>query len=434
MSIIAPLTFNYSMLPQGVPARKKVRRYQPENSSVFSPSSTSVIRIPVRDNAFLDGQNSYLKFKLKNTSGTAGAKLKLDYQASAIITRLRILVGGVVAEDIERVNLLNNVLTQVQGSEDYHKALQIISGVGEEDADNTNNISGAVINQNTSREFCIPIFSGLLNCGKYLPLNLFKSNSLTIELYLENAIDIGLWYTVDTANPPVTTYLNGTAPAYEVSSVEYIASLIELTNDSLTKQLEMQMMTSGLEFHGTTYSTHINSQTAGTSASINIPERCKSLKALMTVFRPLSSAGNQCSLQARYPHTTGGSDFNFNYRVGSELLPQTAVSSSAMAFVEFQKAYNHLFDLKQSCYANSQRWNTPWATSMLSGCFNMTISTESYSHTGAMESGIDTASGAVPISLQISNMNINSTAEVVTWAYKDVIWRFDATGQFLVSL
>lgn len=421
MSLIAPLSFNYTQLPQGVPAKKKTRRFQPENSSTFSPSSTSVVRIPVRDNAFLDGANSYLKFVLKNTGLSA---VTLDYNASAIITRIRVLVGGVVAEDIERVNLLTNLLTQTQGSEDYHKALQIVSGVGGADADASDSVVGAQIaNGNAGQTFCIQLFSGLLNCGKYLPLGLFRSNALTLELYLEKAADIGVWTT------PANT-MN-----YEISSVEYIASLIEVNDETINKQLEMQMMSTGLEFHGTTYSTHINSLLAATNASINIPERCKSLKALITVMRRADIAGGSASLQTRYPHTTPGNNFNWNYRIGSELVPQVAVGSSSESFLEFQKAYNQLFDLKQSCFATAARWNRDWDSAITQGgCFNMTVSTESYSHTGAMESGIDTASGAVPISLQINGMNIDSTAEVVTWAYKDIIWRFDGTGQFLVSL
>lgn len=420
MPTVAPLSFKYSQLPTGVASRKRTRRFQPTNGDTFTPNGTSVIRIPIRDEHYLDGSNSYLKFKLTNLNTDA---LALDPNANAVISRVRILVGGVVAEDIERANILTNMLTISQGSEDYNKTLQIVSGQASVDEDATNNLSGTSLAGGSTTTLCIPVFSGLLNCGKFLPLGLFKTNSLTLELYLEQAAHVGV----------VTAVSNG---GYSISSVEYIASLIEIQDDATNKQLEQQMMSSGIEFHGTTYSAHINSLAAtATSGSINIPERCSSLKGLITVVRPSDNTATTKSLQCRYPHTTGGADFSWYYRVGSENLPQVAVGSSAESFLEFQKAYNHLFSLNQSTYANVLRWTSAWDASTDAGCFSMTVSTESFSHTDSMESGLDTASGAVPISLQLNSINLTGHAcEVITYAYKDIIWSFDASGMFQVSL
>jgi len=421
MTLATPLNFDYSQLPQSIPSSKKTRRFQPENSSSFSPNTTSVIRIPIRDMAYLDGSNSYLKFTL--TNGDSVASLALDPNASAVISRVRVLVGGVVAEDIERANVLVNLLTQSQGSEDYHKTLQIVSGQSIVDQDSSNLLGGASISPGGSKTLCIPIFSGLLSCGKYLPLGLFQSNSLTLELYLESTNSVGVWDQAPTSS-------------YTVSNVEYIASLIEIHDDQVNNALKNKLMSEGLEFHGSTYTAHINSMASGSSASINIPERCKSLKGLMTVVRPNSSIGGSAhaSLQTRYPHTTAGENFSWYYRIGAENMPQVAVGSSAESFLEFQKAYNHLFSLSQSTYANFSRWNTGFASNANAGCFNMTISTESFGHTNSMESGLDTATSAMPISLQISQMLTNDVSEVISFAYKDIIWRFDNTGRFEVSL
>ena len=419
-STVAPMSFKYAQLPTSIPARKRTRRFQPTNGDVFSPASTSVIRIPIRDQNYLDGSNSYLKFKLTNNTGF---QLNLDPNANAVITRVRILVGGVVAEDIERANILTNMLTQSQGSEDFLKSLQIVSGGAITDQDASNLLAGEDMANGASETYCIPVFSGLLNCGKFLPLGLFQSNALTLELYLEQTNHIGVISGDPTGD-------------YKLSSVEYIASLIEIQDDATNKQLEMQMNTSGLEFHGTTYSTHINSLSAtATNGSINIPERCKSLKGLITVLRPSDNTRASTSLQTRYPHTTAGTDFNWYYRIGSENLPQVAVGSSAESFLEFQKTYNHLWSLNQSTYANKARWNTAWDVDTNAGCFSMTVSTESFSHTNMMESGLDTASSAIPISLQLNGVSLSGhSAEVITYSYKDIIWRFDSSGMFQVSL
>lgn len=432
MSLVTPINFDYTQLPASIPARKKTRRFSPENSSSFSPSTTSIIRIPIRDSAYLDGKNSYLKFTINNleTATTAtppgsGASLKLDPNANAVIARVRVLVGGVVAEDIQRSNCLVNMLTQAQGSEDYNKALQILAHQAVTDQDHTSELSGKAIPHGGSATVCIPVFSGLLNCDKYLPLNLFQSNALTLELYLETTNSVGVW----SADP---------VEGYSINSVEYIASLIEIQDDRVNDALKNQMFTSGLEFHGQTYTTHINSVgTNTTNATLNIPERCKSLKALITVVRPTAHiTGRQyASLQVRYPHTTAGTNFNWYYRVGSENMPsQGPVESSSMTFIEFQKAYNQLFSLDQSCYANTLRWNTAYAAGTDAGCFSMTVSTEAFAHTNMMESGLDTATAAVPISLIIQNAFMDTSAELITYAYKDIIWKIDSTGLFQVSL
>lgn len=424
MSLVTPLNFNYQQLPQSIAARKYTRTFSPENSSTFSHGSTKIIRIPVRDNNYLDGANSYLKFKLKNLEAAAGPTLKLDPNGSAVIARTRILCGNTVMEDIDYSNVINNLLVQSQGSEDYNKALQILAHQDVADQDDTPNLIGKEIPGDEEVTICIPIFSGLLNCGKFLPLGLFATNSLTIELYLESDASVGVW----SADP-----VNG----YHISSVEYIASLIDVKDPNVNEALKMQMMTTGLEFHGQTYSTHINTITAGTGATLNIPERCKSLKGLITVVRPVDAIrGRQYqSLQVKYPHSTGGADFNWSYRIGSEQFPQKPIGSSAESFCEFQKLYNHLFSLDQSCYANVSRWNAPFATNANAGCFSMSVSTESFSHTNMMESGLDTAKGSVPVSLIISGMNLNGLdPQFLTFAFKDVIWRIDGTGQFQVSL
>lgn len=418
--MITPLNFDYTQLPPSIPARKKTRRFQAENGSTFSNSGTSVIRIPIRDGAYLDGKNSYLKFTLTNNSDQ---KLTLDPNAQAVIQRTRVLVGGVVAEDIQYSNVLVNNLCVSQGSEDYNKALQIIAGQSVDDADQDAVIKATDIASSGESTFCIPVFSGLLNCDKYLPLGLFGSNALTLELYLENDTRVGTYG--DTTNVASTF-------GYTLSNVEYIASLIDIQSDVVNDALRQQMMTSGLEFHGTTYTTHVNNHTSGGTLTVNIPERCQSLKGLISVVQPQASTAVTKNLQSHYPHTTAGKDFNWYYRIGSELLPQQAVSSSAESFIEFQKLYNHLFDLKQSTNANVTRWNHKYGNADTTGCFSMSISTESFSQTNA-ESGLNTASNSTPISL-IANGVACDAALVLTYAYKDIIWSIDSTGVFQVSL
>jgi hypothetical protein len=423
-SIVVSKKFDYSQKKASIPAVRKTRRFQPTNGGTFQGSGgTSVIRIPVRGEMFLDGQKSYLKFTLTNLETTA--KLKLTSSCESVFSRIRVLVGGVIASDVQNLNVLNELLS-THASEGYNKQKQMVSGRSVVDADgDASEIIGEEIGTASSVTYCCPIFSGFLN-SKLLPLELFGTQSITLELYLAEPAQIGIWDAVLAKN------------GYSISDVEYIASMVEIQDDSFLNDLKSKMSSAtGLEFHGTTFTTHVNSLGAtATSASINIPERSKSLKAIMTVFlsTPNLSHYENNSLACRYPHKTPGANFNYNYRVGSELMPAVANGSSSEAYLEYLKIYESPFNTKNSTYCNRFRWNSKIDSTTESGCFTASISLETFNlMSGLAESGLDTASNATNISFQANGIELGAETTVLSYCYKDVIWRL-SNGAFEVSL
>ena len=70
---VPPASVDYSkLLPLGVKAQSKMRKFQPNNGSVFNATS-NIIRIPLNTTGFLDAQHSALSFTCTFTKSSFGA-------------------------------------------------------------------------------------------------------------------------------------------------------------------------------------------------------------------------------------------------------------------------------------------------------------------------------------------------------------------------
>ena len=113
--IAAPKTLRYEPdagLPVAIEAKSNRRYFYPTNGQTFGPDQTSVIRMTLNANSFLDFSHSYLQFTVENTSDN---NLALD-SGVPIINRLQIMSGGQELEDIQEYNRLYSILQGVQGS------------------------------------------------------------------------------------------------------------------------------------------------------------------------------------------------------------------------------------------------------------------------------------------------------------------------------
>ena len=98
-----PHELDYSRtVPPAIPSTSSVRRFVPNNGSVYNPANNNVINIPINTRGYLDTANSYLECILENKST---GDLVLDMGPS-FISRIRLLSAGVVLEDISKYNRL----------------------------------------------------------------------------------------------------------------------------------------------------------------------------------------------------------------------------------------------------------------------------------------------------------------------------------------
>ena len=98
-----PHELDYSRtVPPAIPSTSSVRRFVPNNGSVYNPANNNAINIPINTRGYLDTANSYLECILENKST---GDLVLDMGPS-FISRIRLLSAGVVLEDISKYNRL----------------------------------------------------------------------------------------------------------------------------------------------------------------------------------------------------------------------------------------------------------------------------------------------------------------------------------------
>ena len=266
---------------------------------------------------------------------------------------------------------------------------------------------------------------------------------------------------VPTAGPrmPLDTLLEPTeAPylptQYSIQNVKFVANVISLGQD-FVNQLRQQVSESGsLALHSTAWR-HYGATFQGSelNPTINIPARCKSIKTIVTTMRPQSGDGlggnGDPTLTGDAEHAPGvthpnGRPWNpwpstngtfttgtrmqmgvssWQYRCGAAHLPQTSVKLDPSGYASFQgdpvakrgsgcaasyamlmqgfgklNQIDHQTSLSRVCYSQTGNTGCPVADDYLKN-FIIAFDAESFGGKATIQSGIDTASRGLPLSL-----------------------------------
>jgi len=458
----APKEVNYQdILPLALPSSSNRRKFMPQNGQKFSPNGTNIIRIDVNADSMLDASHSYLQVDLENTCTTDDACVAPD-TACPFIKRLRIESGGITLEDTFEYGRLMALLEYAQFAPDNYtqeysvlmnQSMKIAArpGVNAGAAtnagayhlqpcynDNVTDGAGRIL-ENEKRTYCIPLVSAILNCEKYIPLILMNAG-LTIEITLAPATEIGVW----TATTDVATGL--TTGDYELSNVSYVAHLVDMDR-SFYDALRGEMALSGsVAIHGQTwkhYGATINAN--DTSPVINIPARAKSIKSIFSTFRDATTSTNEAANNLEF--STGvlqrQNISSWQYKVGSVAYPQASVAVSntelAPTLCEVLKAFGKLGDISTNTLFSKLSFsaNVTNAVATLVGSnlqtFCIAYDCEGFQKS-ALESGINTAERALPISLELTRSA--ATAHSVTndnYVCADAFFYVNADGTLTPS-
>jgi len=397
----------------------------------------------------------------------------------SFFTRLRVEQSGTILEDIQQYNrLMGAVVLPCQSSSDseavrsvtegQYTAGQINGGNAASDSNVTKTISatgagagaggvdgiGSMLNATgnvvnsvtqmanaTSYTFCIPLTSGLLNCEKLIPLMLMSA-PLTIELEIGDALE--------------TTMASAAANVTTISNVRYIANLVEVGGE-VSQQLRMLQEMSGgvLTLTGQTFRHFGANLAAGASNTINIPARVKSMKSIFFNFRG-TQAVNQARVDIGQGTTQSLTDYQF--KIGSVVYPPTPVNGPGVAagaqtrkseaLMELEKAWGNVgsrfgmgaFTKNNNFYINVD--TKPNAVP--AGGVAADINRPAYAPFGldmeafqrvAIESGVNTADRALPISL-ITNHGLAVAGNCPTDIYvlADALFYINADGSMSVSV
>ena len=105
----------YNLKPSSVRARSYRASIPSSNKSTFSPGDTIIAYIPGgRKSTYLDPNQSYVRFTVKNNDTTASQTMTIDNLASCFINRLDTYHSGNLIDTIQQYNVLMSYIKDAQ--------------------------------------------------------------------------------------------------------------------------------------------------------------------------------------------------------------------------------------------------------------------------------------------------------------------------------
>ena len=306
-----------------VQSRRQVTWY-PSGSAIYSPTSgTRLIRVNINSTGeWLDPQSVRFSFKLNNTDGSHSHLLRTICEPFAFFTRLRCLIGNVVAEDIVdygRTHSLFQTLTSSNNRRNDeiegfgHRWTDIVPPIT---ADNTYGIGGG-----KSKRVTFKLLSGLFSQWKYIPLQ-FCPIVLELELDQDQYANIvqpdGNIFTTD-----------NTSTSFTIDDVVVHGDVVTLDNSLNNSYIEALMSGTALSVPFTTFvsQSHIMSQTQ--QFNVNIIRSFTRLKTMFISFyapvpdKTIASTEDEKRL-------LGYRDYKFNQRGGVNIAGSGDTTISAV--------------------------------------------------------------------------------------------------------
>lgn len=363
-----PRNLAYGSKVESSAARSYRTNIQPQNGTGnYNPGDTIIINIPTRNNLVFVPSESYLKFTHTVTATAAGGVNYARFDscgAHGLIQRIRVFHGSNLLSDIDNYGVLSKILfdTQVSTDSTYGK-FNILAGTrndltlqfpvitaAETAAANNPTFSGirlpvlqtnsglrmnnAALAQNgtVAQTFCLNLITlaGTLCKDKYFPLFACTSAPLRVEIQLV---------------PNCQSAMNiAAACTFALSNVEYIAQMIELSDNAMSIIRESQNG-APLQFVNPdyrNYSYNAALPNAVTQISMPIPAKFSSLKSLFITVRDTAVNGTATFFPYSCNKFLMSSYF---FRIGSQVLPSKVPDSVAEMFSEVCKAIGSMSDL-----------------------------------------------------------------------------------------
>jgi hypothetical protein len=350
-----PKQLKYGSKIESAAAKSFRSNIAPQNGTgVYNLSDTIILNIPTRANLVLCPSESYLKFTVQPFNTALANAIRFDKcGAHGLIQRIRVYHGSNLLSDIDSYGLLAKMMFDLQSPTDanYNKqnilcgtrndlvvtqtavavgtvtnvsAKQITSGEGLISLANTPNIVTNANDSTIPTTYCLNLISliGTLCPDNYLPLFAMTSSPLRVEIQLVYS-DIQCVCAV----APTTHVAN----VGLVTNVEYIASMIELS-DSAMSMIESSLDGKPLQFVFGDYRNYQGSYqiTTATNTQITfpIPAKFTSLKSLFVTHRDQGTGA-----QGYFPFSCVNYGLvNYQFRLGPTLAPPKAVDDIVSMF------------------------------------------------------------------------------------------------------
>ena len=192
----------------------------------------------------------------------------------------------------------------------------------------------------------VNIISAILNTSKYFPL-IFSNLGLDVLLYLEDAVNIGVYAEGDETHQCI--------PSYTIDQCKWHCHLVDVDRTFYDRLRQSMMSTGGvLTFSGTSYKHFLEEKPNDTKHVLSIPTRVKSLNSLW--IRPQRSNLNNNNKHFCLSVGEGLQISEYLFRIGSMQYPQQSVKltedNKGELYSEIRKCIGVLGNYGHSSFIN----------------------------------------------------------------------------------
>ena len=358
------LPIDFDMRPKNTvpPCKSRKVNVLPLSGGTFNPGDIAKFEVPVgRKGEFLDGTQTYLLFKVKNTD-TANIPIFVDHSCASFISKLEVFSSSQLIETINCYNELYSVMMDTQyGPLDRQSFQTIVLGCDQDAiSDNVNFQRGGIsIAQGATQTFALPLFSGVVGSGlsKYLPIG--DLQDLRVEITWENNANA----VISATTTPISTNI------WQVTSAELAIQVISV-DGSVHDMMASSRGNAPIMLSSETYRNYNTVLNAGQSSDSTIaPLKFTSVKSLFGAYRLATNQNNLTAASIssrRNPFASSGASaasVSLQLLMGNNYVPQIPMRTTPEIFTEYSKAWHTLGNvnnktvLNKSTYDNSAEPN-----------------------------------------------------------------------------
>lgn len=380
-----PWSAQYSYPSQSNKITKTTPRIPPKNGALFQPAplGNQYIRLELPAQGYLNPQNTTLEFDVDLLVPTTavtpaafgtGTVCNFQNNIQSIFRRVRIMYGSTPLEDIQDYHSIQRMLTELSGTTQVqgidNNSLTngiggVVMGASADGVTNPRHVRRTIIQgfdgtsttgglwapnarldysgsgyQNSRRRYQIQLNTGLFIQPKWIPLK-WMAGQFAIEIELARPEECIYVASPSSGIPAVT---------YAVTNVNLIPEILEC-DAAYDEAFLRGLRDSGVPIKFSTWHTFtFNVGNSGT-ASLNIQERSRSVKAVFAVQKAPATLAIDSGATLYASGAAGDYMQSYQYRIGGRFFPAAPVvcgeagrAISAEAFTELEKALHTLGD------------------------------------------------------------------------------------------
>lgn len=372
----------YTVKPSSVRARQYKASVPASNGVTFTPQQTSIFYVPARTQCFLAGDESAIRFTIKNVNAT-NLTPRTDGYGSSVIARIDCYHGSNLLESISQANVLYSLMFDAVLDPAQRVGLSALYGSS---SDITTPRLGAVLTSTSTvaaqLTVTIPLISAICGMGldKYLPLGVADDYRIEVTWADEAS---GLVQSAASGD----TFQSGFSTAWVIQSPELLLNIIELDAQGMALVNSVAPQSGETILHGNSWRAYNSSMpsASGGSYSTLVPARFASLNSILLAPRLSATtiARNGNSISSRINPNIS----SYFFRFGGAQVPQRPVvlintsttGGYSEALFEFIKCFHTI--------------NTPMASSVLRADYYNVAKTAN-ARNGPVSAGDATATSA----------------------------------------